>query len=743
LILYLILYLLQQSACIGFTAFFIPNFSFMKKIYTLCLLSLITTLLWSQKAGIFDIFYEENRLSTLKIHNDTLWAGTPASLVKRLLPNGEVLEVWNGNNSPLDKPITDIAVSIKGDQIAMTHQKFGLTLKMGSQWRNWSAAEIMGTVAGPSASIWYVGFDKENLLWALGNDYKLRYLDNNKWIIPEAFNPNQYFSQVYNDVFGNFFGVTYNKVTKFEKNKQITYQSPDNEHFCHAVFDPNGHLFVFTEKGNLLKYTSPNTYALISLSGLGLPTYVSCHKTRLMMNGVGDVIILTDKKYYKRKMNGETEIKSLPASWFTNSILPNICTADADGNIWHNSKSNNILQKITKDIAQLDAPLSGMIRGNNINMEHGSPYFWVSFLGYLNRIHINDREKNEHYFYNQQYYAYFAPTGQPNQMWIASIDGLQLYDNGQFIKIPEAVANEDKRMFSILTLKDGKVMGSGQLNKKLVIKIYDPRSSSWAYHEYGQEGLPAYFSLTAYCKDPKGDVWIAYENGFLNHKNNSWDSIRFKDTGLPFKYPNNFSITADGDMWTTRIDTILRFDQREWTLNHFLECPQLVFGFSSGIRHLFTDSKGRLWASGGCNEPRLNMYDGQQWHYLDTTNTNLPKDFFLNQIAEDIQGDLWILASPMVRLRTKDLEVWLQKQQKGHLHIWPNPATDGFSINIPKNASGHIELMDVQGRILQRKKVLNNGEDVFFERGSLPNGFYFIRLQNLSGRVWVQKVILH
>jgi hypothetical protein len=128
---------------------------------------------------------------------------------------------------------------------------------------------------------------------------------------------------------------------------------------------------------------------------------------------------------------------------------------------------------------------------------------------------------------------------------------------------------------------------------------------------------------------------------------------------------------------------------------------------------------------------------------LDSSNSNLPNDFFLGQITEDINGDLWIISSHMVRLRVKDFEVWQKKQQSAGLHLWPNPATDAFTIHLPKNASGHIELMDVQGRILQRKRIQNDGEDVLIERGSLPNGLYIVRLQTLNGRVFVQKVVFH
>lgn len=354
----------------------------MKKMYTFWSFLLFACPLFAQKANVFDVFYDGNSLNILEVHEDTLWVGTSGSLVKRLLPDGTVLEVWDANNSPIQKTIRDIAVSKTGEQVALAFGPLGLTIKNGNQWKAWSAEAILGTSATLAPSVLWVGFDNASRIWVYGNDYKIRYLDQDEWIIKEI--PiNQYIHQFLNDPSGNLFWITDDYITGIVDDMFVSYQGPISEQFIYAAFDPNGHLFGLTDYGKLLKFTAPDSYSQVSLSTLGLKFFVSRSDVKFAMNSIGDLTLITEKKIYRRKPGGEIEIKSLPASWFNNFSLPNVFATDPYGNFWCNSRSFNILQKVTKELEQVDAPLAGYIRGPRTDMESGSPFFldlklWLS-----------------------------------------------------------------------------------------------------------------------------------------------------------------------------------------------------------------------------------------------------------------------------------------------------------------------------------------------------------------------------
>jgi C1A family cysteine protease len=80
--------------------------------------------------------------------------------------------------------------------------------------------------------------------------------------------------------------------------------------------------------------------------------------------------------------------------------------------------------------------------------------------------------------------------------------------------------------------------------------------------------------------------------------------------------------------------------------------------------------------------------------------------------------------------------------QSGDIYIYPNPSSDKINIRFGKEATGSIifELLDINGRVLQSKTVLNINEVETLDLSSLTNGIYNLRII-INDKVIIEKII--
>jgi len=79
-----------------------------------------------------------------------------------------------------------------------------------------------------------------------------------------------------------------------------------------------------------------------------------------------------------------------------------------------------------------------------------------------------------------------------------------------------------------------------------------------------------------------------------------------------------------------------------------------------------------------------------------------------------------------------------KETQTQPLEIYPNPASQSFSLNIPTEAATfNLTMTDLLGREVSRQAVFPNGGSV--EIAQLPVGVYFVKAEESSGKVYVGK----
>ncbi len=82
-----------------------------------------------------------------------------------------------------------------------------------------------------------------------------------------------------------------------------------------------------------------------------------------------------------------------------------------------------------------------------------------------------------------------------------------------------------------------------------------------------------------------------------------------------------------------------------------------------------------------------------------------------------------------------------EKKENNNIRIFPNPANQFFTIELPSNETYQLSILDISGRIIQENKIVKTGEKV--DTNLFPSkGLYLLRFQNEAQQVLMKKIIV-
>jgi ligand-binding sensor domain-containing protein/signal transduction histidine kinase len=217
--------------------------------------------------------------------------------------------------------------------------------------------------------------------------------------------------------------------------------------------------------------------------------------------------------------------------------------------------------------------------------------------------------------------------GNNGQMWIGTMDGLSLWQRGQFLQ-PEAFAAWGHPSIRSL-MKDrrgGVWVGSSQG----LFEFKDNRFVETLNPVDGQSITSAYCLL----EDSAENIWVGIGNGrILCRRNGKW-VIYDESAGVPYAYTTCFAEGADGTIWAGSLDEGLHYfrDGRFWPVHD-------QDGLSGrAIRSLFADHEGNLWV--GMRTSGLNRLVRRRLTAVGQAQ-GLTNDF-VRSVTESADGTLWV-----------------------------------------------------------------------------------------------------
>ena len=222
------------------------------------------------------------------------------------------------------------------------------------------------------------------------------------------------------------------------------------------------------------------------------------------------------------------------------------------------------------------------------------------------------------------------------KIWIGTSDGVCLYDDNKFSKIPINLPNDKLSskydVWSIMQDKSEKLWFATGVG----VYVYDGKS--FASFTVTEEAKNCYFKIEKILEDKAGNFWFGgrCNEGVFRYNGKSITNLKpmvlFQDDS---KRPHNWGWPQlqdkNGDIWFNNWGGAYRYDGKSFT--NFTKNDGLS---GNMITRIIEDKKGNIWFGGA----GLSRYDGKSFTRFTT------KDGLINEsvwsILEDNSGNLWV-----------------------------------------------------------------------------------------------------
>ena len=261
---------------------------------------------------------------------------------------------------------------------------------------------------------------------------------------------------------------------------------------------------------------------------------------------------------------------------------------------------------------------------------------WILNSGGLNTFDGSNWTSHSIVVPGNDYSALDVKNGQIAIGLLASNPGVAHYDGSSWNFYPAS-----NHLYDVHFDKSGSlwVCGIGFLGKQI-------NGFNWQVFRRYNSGLADYFIEDIFI-DSQNRKWFASGNGGHSFFNDTvWRTFGLNNNGFePYPFPTTSvgAATAEdtsGNVWiavTGTSEGVARWNESQNTFDIVYNGGTTGMPMQS-IRTVTFDNNNRLWV--GCYGLGINMFDGNQWHWINASNSNLVSDYIL-QLYTDNNGDVW------------------------------------------------------------------------------------------------------
>jgi hypothetical protein len=106
------------------------------------------------------------------------------------------------------------------------------------------------------------------------------------------------------------------------------------------------------------------------------------------------------------------------------------------------------------------------------------------------------------------------------------------------------------------------------------------------------------------------------------------------------------------------------------------------------------------------------------------------------------QNDVYPARNKLITTMNLSPCVGIEELEESAFSVYPTPASSYLVVELnDRSIRASMELIDLSGRVFESKKNISNGRNTF-DLLLVPNGMYFLRLQDQDGKVGMKKVLV-
>jgi hypothetical protein len=645
---------------------------------------------------------------------DTLWLGTSNCLMKILVTENRVLQIYTEENSPVTKNVNAIWVD-KSNRLCVIIDNKKIALLSNGNWQSWSAEEIIPLPMPVRFSFTNIAISSEGNLYCYESyEKKIYAFKNDNWKI--IFNAGSWKGRLIKFLQhpdGSIWWLNIFNADNFAIKTDSTAKISLSEEIEDVTFYKDGSLYGIEETGDILKI-KPNGTRIIKANLPVLPAY----NGSIGVNNNEVVYVNVEKKLYVLK-NGQ--LTNFINDKFQYYSYPANLTIDENEVVWIDYFGEDISAKFEN--GKFDFIKIGLSSDQLVKRNSNGSVLWFANHYFISSYNVNSGEISQYNLPVGNRPYRFAESQDPNQMWLATSRGLMFFDGNHWIIKYDTL--HPKLIYDLKAFSTTQLIGSFSEKNIVKLQLYDINKATWTDFSMGTSPL----ILTRFYIDKSNRVWSNLIDSLTYFENGKWNMLSPTNSSMPKEDWIHLAFDSKNTLYVASNTNLYSYDGITWKLVDSILCRDADY--------LFLDSRDWIWLLNDC--PGMSYYDGQNWIYYNAMNSNIP-DIFIDYLEEDINGDIWASTNPGIRYKVNVTETKDLVNEKQDLKFYPNPTNANITINTKQFIDFSLRLFDLNGRLLNTENVEGRKDAVELSLNKYSGGMYFISVYNKDGKRFYGKV---
>ena len=324
------------------------------------------------------------------------------------------------------------------------------------------------------------------------------------------------------------------------------------------------------------------------------------------------------------------------------------------------------------------------------------------------------------------------------EVWIGSDFGASHYDGTSWTTYTETDGLGDNRVKTINELDNGNIV----FGTNDGFTTFD--GTVWT--SFGtSDGLP-FGGVTSALSDNYGVLIIGTSLGGVTISDGGFTEIT-EDEGLLNDKVRVVAIDDMNNRWIGTSDGISVYNDNDLFIEQHTRMFELPAPDTlNPVEDIKIDSEGNVWVGVYVDylvtEGGVSAYNGTDWVQFEPADGLVGP--VVRQLAIDSQDNVWVATSTGIS-KISDVDLGggsgtgiLNSGEISALKIYPNPATDQISIELPLgNEIGQIDFFDTSLRLVKSEPLIQNSGIIKISVEDLKMGVYIARIGNSVSRLLV------
>ncbi len=684
------------------------NFS-LKKFQILIQILLINSILIGQNYNFEKKFGSSESLCHFII-KDTLWLGTTNCLMKILIQENQIIQIYSINNSPIDGKVNAIWVN-NSNQVCIAIDGSKVALFNNNIWQTWLAEKISSNPL-ESINIKYISISEKGDIFCYDSHKHILYsFRNNQWnSVYKLKDSKDNFIRFIQHPNGNIWWLNNSSAGSFIIMMDSVTQIKLKAKTWDIVFNKDSTLYGIQADGSIVKIiTNDTTLVVGTISNLFI-------ENASIKVGKNDTIYVNiNKDLYELKENTITKYYN---DKLNDAYRKTDLFIDDNHGVWINYLFDNVICKFKDGI--FSVVKYGLGEQENINSNSDKSILWFNERSFICSYNVKSGEVT-HYDIPIGSDPYeFAESTDPNQMWLATFNGLMHFDGSKWNIKYDTLKPEP--IYSLKKYSPTQLMGLFAKGSAYSLRLYDINKNTWTEFNNGNTPL----TLARFYLDKTNRPWSYLSDSLTYFDNGKWNFLSSLNSNFPKGFCCLLAFDSKNKMYAASSKSVYSYDGVTWEQIDSNICYQPY--------DLYVDSRNWLWLVNDC--PGLSYYDGKFWNYVTTANSNISNA--LNKLEEDSNGDMWISANPVLKYKIKLTNSNKVSPDIRQLIVFPNPAYKNVMIVCPEN-KGNISIYNIFGSEIWSSAILDRNLNVSLEK--FVPGLYRI-VYNNSINIILSKILI-